>query len=100
MWDWLVYGALIVGALAFVAAAAFLLVRVLQAWRSFKRLRRHVFRDLDRVLEKTERTLDNAASASDTSRLDAALASLRVSLAQLALLREAIDEATALIPRP
>ncbi|HLX21359.1 MAG TPA: hypothetical protein VKR23_14525 [Gaiellaceae bacterium] len=100
MWNWLVYGALIAAAVAFLAAAGFLLVRVLQAWRSFKRLRRHVFRDLDRVLEKTERTLDSAAAASDTSRLDAALAHLRVSLAQLALLREAIDEATALIPRP
>ena len=99
MWDWLVYGALIAGVLAFVAAAVFLLVRVLQAWRSFKRLRRHVFRDLDRVLEKTERTLDTVTAVSDTSRLDAAVASLRLSLAEVALLREAIGEATALIPR-
>lgn len=102
MWDWLVYGALILGALTVVASLALLAVRVLQAWRSFRRLRRHVFRDLDKVAEKMEATLDKVEAASDTSELDASLARLRRSLARLALLREAWDEATrftALIPR-
>ena len=102
MWDWLVYAALIVGAVAVVTALVLLGVRLLQAWRSFKRLRRHVFRDLDSVAEKMEATLDKVEAASDTSELDASVARLRRSLAQLAFLREAWSEATsftALIPR-
>ncbi|HKT43404.1 MAG TPA: hypothetical protein VJQ85_01285 [Gaiellaceae bacterium] len=102
MWDWLVYGALIAGGIAVLAAALLLAVRALQAWRSFRRLRRHIFRDLDKVAEKAEATLDTMASATDTAALDASLARLRCSLAQLALLREAWGEATsftALIPR-
>jgi hypothetical protein len=102
MWDWLVYGALIAGAIAALTAATLLAVRVLQAWRSFKRLRRHVFRDLDKVAEKAEATLDKMGAATDTAELDASIARLRRSLARLAILREAWDEATsftALIPR-
>ena len=99
MWDWLVYAALIVGALAVLSGLALLAVRALQAWRSFKRLRRHVFRDLDGVAEKVEATLDKIAAASDTSELDASIARLRSSLAQLAVLREAVDEALAVVPR-
>jgi hypothetical protein len=102
MWDWLVYAALIVGALAAVAGLVLLAVRVLQAWRSFKRLRRHAFRDLDKVAEKMEATLDKVEAATDTAKLDASVARLRRSLAQLTVLRAAWDEATsftALIPR-
>ena len=99
MWDWPVYAALIVGALAVFGGVALLAVRALQAWRSFKRLRRHVFRDLDRVAEKVEATLDKIEAASDTSELDASIARLRSSLAQLAVLREAVDEALAVVPR-
>jgi uncharacterized membrane protein YcjF (UPF0283 family) len=102
MWDWLVYGALIAGAIAVLAAALLLAMRALRAWRNFKRLRRHVFRDLDKVAEKAEATLDTMASATDTAELDASLARLRRSLSRLALLREAWDEATsftALIPK-
>jgi uncharacterized membrane protein YcjF (UPF0283 family) len=100
MWDWLVYAALIVGALAILGGLALLAVRVLQTWRSFRRLRRHVFRDLDRVAEKVEATLDKMEAAADTAELDASVARLRTSLAQLALLREAVDEALAVVPRP
>jgi len=102
MWDWLVYAALILGALAVLAGAGFCAVRALQAWRSFKRMRRHVFRDLDKMAETMEATLDKMEIASDTAELDASLARLRRSLARLALLREAWNEATsftALIPR-
>ncbi|HEY4411611.1 MAG TPA: hypothetical protein VGN06_01320 [Gaiellaceae bacterium] len=98
MWDWLVYAALIVGALAVLGGFALLAVRVLQAWRSFRRLRRHVFRDLDSVAEKVEATLDKIAAASDRE-LAASVVRLRSSLAQLAVLREAVDEALAVVPR-
>jgi len=102
MWDWLVYAALSLGVLAVLAALVLLAVRVLQAWRSFKRLRRHVFKELDRVAEKAEAEVDTMESVSDTEELDRSLSKLRVSLAKLAVLRAAWDEATAftaLIPR-
>jgi hypothetical protein len=102
MWDWLVYAALIAGALGVIGAIVLLAVRVLQALRAFKRLRRHVFRGLDRVAEQAEATLDKLGAVSDTEKLDGSLARLRESLAQLAVLRAAWDDATAftsLIPR-
>ena len=102
MWDWLIYAALIIGALATFGGLALLVVRALQAWRSFRRLRRHVFRELDKVAEKAEATVDKLESVSETDELDRSVASLRRSLAQLSLLRAAWDEATAfraLVPR-
>jgi uncharacterized membrane protein YcjF (UPF0283 family) len=92
MWNWLVYAALIVGALAVLATVALLAVRVLQAWRSFKRLRRHVARELDRLADLGEATAAKVERATDTEELDRSVASLRVSLAQLSVLREALDE--------
>jgi hypothetical protein len=91
MWNWLIYAALIAGALAILGALALLAVRALQAWRSFKRLRRYVARELDRLADLGEATADKVARATDTEELDRSLASLRVSLAQLAVLREALD---------
>jgi uncharacterized membrane protein YcjF (UPF0283 family) len=92
--DWAIYAALAVGFLAVAAGLGFLVVRVLDAWRAFKRLRRHLGRELDRLADLGERTAENAARATDTSELDASLARLRIALARFALLREAIDEAT------
>jgi hypothetical protein len=92
MWNWLIYAALGIGALAILGALALLAVRALQAWRSFKRLRRHVARELDRLADLGEATADKVARATDTEELDRSLASLRISLAQLAVLREALDE--------
>jgi hypothetical protein len=92
MWNWLIYAAVIVGGLATLGALALLAVRLLQAWRSFKRLRRYVARELDRLADLGEATADKVARATDTEELDRSLASLRVSLAQLAVLREALDE--------
>ena len=102
MWDWLVYAALIAGALAVLGALALLAVRALQALRAFKRLRRHVFRDLDRLAEELEAAADKAASASGNATLGASIARLRDSLARLAVLRAAWNAATAftaLVPR-
>ena len=102
MWNWLVYAALTVGALASLGALALLAVRVLQAWRNLKRLRRHVARELYRLADLGEATATKVERATDTEELDRSLASLRISLAQMAVLREAFAEATsftALIPR-
>jgi uncharacterized membrane protein YcjF (UPF0283 family) len=93
VWDWAIYGALIVGALAVVAAAVFLVVHVLQGWRALKRLRRHVARELMRLADLGEVTADKAGAATDTAELERSLGRLRVDLARVAVLRAAIDEA-------
>jgi hypothetical protein len=93
MWDWAIYGALMAGALAVLGAAALVGVRALRAWRSFKRLRRHIGRELERLAELGDATSNKLESAADTSTLERELAELRVTLRRFALLREALDEA-------
>ena len=92
MWNWLDYGALILGAVAVTAALGLLAVRFLQAWRNLKRLRRHVGKELDRLATLVEATAEKRASATDTRRLDEGFAALRLTLARFAVLRGALDE--------
>ena len=97
--DWAIYGALIAGFLAVVAAVVFLLIRVLQAWRDFKRLRRHVGKELARVAGLADTAADKASRAGDQPRLAASLDRLRGGLAQLAVLRAALDEVSDTVGR-
>ncbi|MGH2933690.1 MAG: hypothetical protein ACRDL2_04135 [Gaiellaceae bacterium] len=102
MWNWLIYAALAAGAAAMLAGLVFLAVRVLQAWRDLKRLRRHLAKELLGLADAADRIADSVERASDTSQLEKRLAHMRGSLAQFAVLRDAVDEATsftALIPR-
>ena len=92
--DWTIWTALIVGALAVLAALGFLGVRILQGWRTLKRFRRHLSKELAQLAEAGERTAEAAARATDTTELDQSLSRLRVTLARFAVLREALDEAT------
>jgi hypothetical protein len=92
--DWAIWIAVIVGALVVLAALGYLGVRVLQAWRTFKRFRRHLGKELERLADAGERMADAAAQATDTAELDRSLGRLRVTLARFAVLREALDEAT------
>jgi hypothetical protein len=96
---WTIWTALIVGALAMVAALAYLAVRTLQGWRTFKRFRRHLAKELGLLADAGERTAEAAARATDTTELDQSLSRLRVTLARFALLREALDEATGAVGR-
>jgi hypothetical protein len=93
MWDWAIWAALIAGGLAIVGALAYLGVRALQAWRDFKRVRRHLLGAAEAVTAQGEAVADGAADALDTSDVTESLARLRGSLARLAVLREAVDEA-------
>ena len=93
MWDWAIYGALLVGFLAVLAAAALLAVRVLRALRDLKRLRRGIGKELERLADLGEATADKLGTATDTAKVDASVSRLRADLARLAILREAIDEA-------
>jgi hypothetical protein len=92
MWNWLIYGALIVGVLAIVSALGLLGARILQAWRAFKRLRRHGLKEIDRLLTLAETAAEKAEHAADTSRLEKSLSDLRATLARFAVLREAAGE--------
>jgi len=105
MFDWLVLAAVIVGALAFWGAIVFLGVCILQAWRDYKRMRRRVAKELDRLADAIERLADSAELAGDTTRLDTRMGRLRSTMAQFAVLREALREvsdtvgrATAFVP--
>jgi hypothetical protein len=92
MWNWLIYGALTGGVLAIVGALVLLGARILQAWRAFKRLRRHGLKELDRVLTLAETAAEKAEHAMDTTRLEQSLSELRATLARFAVLREAAGE--------
>jgi ubiquinone biosynthesis protein UbiJ len=106
MWDWAIWGALVAAALAGFGAIALLVARVRQAWRAFKVARRHSADVLGELGRKGEETAEKAAAAGDTAELQESVARLRVSLARLAVLRSALDEAeevagrvTAILPR-
>ena len=93
------YAALIAAGLAVVAATTFALVRSLQAWRDFKRFRRQLGRELDRLADAGERTAQAAERATDSEALAASVGRLRGSLERLALLRSTLDEATGTVTR-
>ena len=93
---WLIWAALGAGILAVLGALAYLAVRLLQGWRDFKRVRRRVVKALETFTEKAELAAEKAEAAADTEELQERLGRLRRSLAQLAVLRAAVDEARSL----
>jgi hypothetical protein len=106
VWDWAIWGALIVGALAGGGALALLVARVLAGWRELKRVRGTLVGGLDELAARGDAAADKLAAAGETDELQEGVARLRTSLAQLAVLREAIDEVqdtagrlTAVMPR-
>jgi non-ribosomal peptide synthetase component F len=106
MWDWAIWGALILAGAAGIAALALLAVRAREAWREANDTRRDLVYRLRKFAAKAEATAESIASVGDTPELRQSLARLRVSLARLSVLREALDEArltagraTAIVPR-
>ena len=106
MWDWAIWATLILIAVAGMAALALLVLRVRDAWRSFDETRRTMIRGIDALATSAEAVAEKAAVAGDFAELEASVGRLRVSLAQLAVLRTALDEArvtfqpvTAFLPR-
>ena len=92
MWDWAIWAALIVAALAGIAAFALLAARARSAWRDVKDARREAVRRLDELATRAEAATEKIAATGETAELQESLQHLRVSLAQLAALRAAIDE--------
>jgi hypothetical protein len=99
MWDWLIWGALILTAVAGIAALVLLMVRTREAWRAVKDARRGVIRDLEGFATKAEATAERLSTAGDTAELQESVARLRASLARLAVLTAALDEAQIAVGR-
>jgi hypothetical protein len=100
MWDWAIWGALIVVAAAGIAALVLLAVRARQAWRAARDTPQNVLRRLDEFSRKAEGVAEKIAAAGDaTVELEGSIERLRISLAQLAVLRAALDEATGTVGR-
>ena len=99
MFEWLIYAALIAAFVAVVASAARLVVRVSHTWRGFKRLRRQLVKELDRLTLAADMLAAKAEKTGDMERLEESLARLRVSLARVQVLRNAMDEVEALVER-
>ena len=99
MYEWLIYAALIAAFVAVVAAAARLVVRVSHTWRGFKRLRRQLVKELDRLTLAADMLAAKAEKTGDMERLEESIARLRVSLARVQVLRNAMDEVEALVER-
>ena len=89
----MVWGALAAGFAAATGGLVFFAVRALQTWRDFKRARRHLFKGLEEISTKGEQTAEKAAALGETEEMERTLARLRRSLARLAVLRGALDEA-------
>ncbi len=93
MWDWAIWGALIVVAVVGIAALALFAVHVRRAWRDARETNRETLRRLDEFAGKAEAVSERLAATGDkTAELEGSLKHLHVSLAQLAVLRAALGE--------
>jgi len=107
MWDWAIWAAFVGASVMGIAALVLLALRTRDAWREFENTRRGLVDGLDGFAAKAETTADRIEAAGDeTAELQESLGRLRVSLARLAVLRAAMDEAddtfrrfTAVLPR-
>jgi hypothetical protein len=99
MWDWAIWAALIVVAVAGITALTLFAVRASNAWRDVRDTRLDVLRRLDDFAGKAEAVSEKLAAADDTAELQSSLERLRVSLAQLAVLRAALDEVDGTVGR-
>jgi len=100
MWDWAIWAALIIVVVTGIAAFTRLLQQSLKAWRAFKDVGRDVIHRLDDFTARAEQVAERVAAADDgTVEMQESLGRLRVSLARLAVLRDAIDEVDHLFGR-
>jgi predicted nuclease with TOPRIM domain len=94
MSDWAIWGALIAVVAACAAASVLLFTRARTAWRDAREAGRDVIGRLDRLQASGEEAAEKlAALEGPTEELQQSLDRLRISLARLAVLRSALDEA-------
>ena len=100
MWDWAIWGALIFAFVAGIGALVLLVRRTREAYRDLASTNRALSRELDEVTARGDAVAERAAAtAGDTSKLQESLERLRVSLAQLAVLTQALDEVDRMLAR-
>ncbi len=92
MWDWAVWGALGVAVVAGSAATWRLVADVRATWQALAETRAHAVDTLGDFAAKAEAAAAKIETFGDTEELQASVARLRASLAQLAVLRTALDE--------
>ena len=95
MWDWAVWGALVVAICSGIAGLALVVVRVVEALRALGAVRRSATQALGAITAKAELTATKAEAAGDTRELQETVARIRVSLARVAILRAALERADA-----
>jgi hypothetical protein len=93
MWDWAIWGSLILAGPIGIAALALFATRARQAWREATDTRRDVVRRLDDLTQKAAATAERAAAAGEGAELQRAIGRLRVSIARLEVLRTALARA-------
>ena len=93
MWDWAVWGALVVAICSGIAGVALAATRTLEALRTFGRVRSRATEALRVLAAEAELAAAKAESAGDTRELQETTARLRGSIAQLAILRAALAKA-------
>ena len=92
MWDWAVWGALVVAICSGIGGLALVVARVRDAWRTVNYARSGAVTRLSILAAQAELAAAKAESAADTRELQESIARLRASLAQLAILRAAVAE--------
>jgi len=94
MWEWLVWGALAAMFIAILGGLVFVAVRGLRAWRDVKRFRRHGSKAFDHLTVAAAEMAEKAAARVEgAEELQRSAARLQRSLAELAVLRRAVEEA-------
>ena len=92
MWDWAVWGALVVAICSGVTAMVLVLRRTRDAVRSVKSVQSRAVASLRALETKAELAAAKAERAGDTRELEESVARLRGSIAQLAILRAALAD--------
>src|SRR5690242_16908044 len=94
MWDWLIWGSLVVATFGWIGAAARTGVRAVRLWREVKRTERRVVGELDALAAAAESAAARAeAAGAGGERLTRSLEHLAASRRRLAVLQQAFDEA-------
>jgi hypothetical protein len=92
MWTGIYLAALVIFLLAVLGGAAFVAVRVLRFFRALKAVRRAIFDGLERVADAADHAAERAGELAADGALPQALAGLRRTTAQFAVLRAALAE--------
>jgi hypothetical protein len=95
MWDWAVWGALVVAICSGIFGIVVVLTRVREALRHAKSVHSRAVESLGVLAAKAELAATKAEAAGDTHELRASVARLRRSLTRLGILRAALARADA-----